>query len=247
MCFFRYTQAIDLDPDNCTYYSNRSAAYMKADSKSKALKDAEKCVELNPSFVKGYSRLGVAQQALKRYENAIDTFKKGIELDANNQSLWAALVACQEKFQADKKERFAEAEQERQREDDYQRRKEAARERATAAAAISGLTEEVEAEPDESDLLNSFLSEVTSSDALKVPKRVVVPDEELDKELQIHDKYANQDLGKGVDQVMRLTGPNYQFKNLNPYSVLQLDIDATEEDIKNRCFEPSIELHACLD
>ena len=48
-----YTQAIELDPDNYVYYSNRSAAYMKADSTSKALKDAERCVELNPSFIKG--------------------------------------------------------------------------------------------------------------------------------------------------------------------------------------------------
>jgi tetratricopeptide (TPR) repeat protein len=48
-----YSQAIDIDPDNCVYYSNRSAAYMKADSKSKALKDAEKCLEIDPNFVKG--------------------------------------------------------------------------------------------------------------------------------------------------------------------------------------------------
>lgn len=48
-----YTQAIELDPDNYVYYSNRSAAYMKADSKSKALKDAERCLELSPSFIKG--------------------------------------------------------------------------------------------------------------------------------------------------------------------------------------------------
>jgi Flp pilus assembly protein TadD len=38
-----FTQAIDLDPDNHVFYSNRAAAYMKGDSKSKALHDAEKC------------------------------------------------------------------------------------------------------------------------------------------------------------------------------------------------------------
>ena len=52
--------------DNKVYYSNRSAAYIKADSKSKALWDAQKCVELAPDWVKGYSRLGAAQQSLKR-------------------------------------------------------------------------------------------------------------------------------------------------------------------------------------
>lgn len=72
-----FTQAIGIDPDNHVYYSNRAAAYMKADSKSKALKDAEKCVELAPNWSKGYNRLGVAQQSLKRFDAAIDTFKKG--------------------------------------------------------------------------------------------------------------------------------------------------------------------------
>lgn len=52
--------------DNKVYYSNRSAAYIKADSKSKALWDAEKCIDLAPDWVKGYSRLGAAQQSLKR-------------------------------------------------------------------------------------------------------------------------------------------------------------------------------------
>ena len=55
-----------------------------------------------------------------------------------------------------------------------------------------------------------------------------------ENEIVYHEKYSNQDLGSGADQVKRLTAPNYQFKNLNPYVVLQLDIDATDEDIKNR-------------
>lgn len=73
-----FSQAIEIDPDNEIYYSNRSAAYMKVDSISKALYDAEKSVELNPNFVKGYNRLGVALQGLKRFDQAIDTFTKGI-------------------------------------------------------------------------------------------------------------------------------------------------------------------------
>lgn len=66
-----------MDPDSEVYYSNRSAAYMKADSISKALRDAEKCVELAPNWSKGYSRLGAAQLALKRFDASIDSFKKG--------------------------------------------------------------------------------------------------------------------------------------------------------------------------
>ena len=72
-----YTQAIGVDPDNHILYSNRSAAYLKADFKSKALYDGEKCILLAPTWSKGYSRLGAAQQSLKRFDAAIDTFKKG--------------------------------------------------------------------------------------------------------------------------------------------------------------------------
>jgi tetratricopeptide (TPR) repeat protein len=72
-----YSQAIDLDPDNHVFYSNRCAAYMKSDSKSKALHDAEKCVTLAPAWSKGYIRLGAAQQSLKRFDAAVDTFKRG--------------------------------------------------------------------------------------------------------------------------------------------------------------------------
>eukprot|EP01031_Cornospumella_fuschlensis_P017867 gene17867-21861_t len=73
-----FTQAIDLDPDNHVFYSNRSAAYMKKDSISKALYDAEKCVELAPDWAKGYNRLGVAQQSLGRFEAALASFRRSI-------------------------------------------------------------------------------------------------------------------------------------------------------------------------
>lgn len=75
--FVPLDQAIEVDPDNHIYYSNRSAAYMKADSISKALKDAEKCVSLAPQWAKGYSRLGAAQHGLGRLDAAVDTLKKG--------------------------------------------------------------------------------------------------------------------------------------------------------------------------
>ena len=87
-----YTQAIDLDPDNHVFYSNRCADYMKNDSKSKALHDAEKCIEIAPKWSKGYMRLGAAQQSLKRFDNAIDTFKKGSKSIQDNEVSYNILV-----------------------------------------------------------------------------------------------------------------------------------------------------------
>lgn len=63
------------------YFSNRSAAYLKlGDAKSKALKDAERCMELAPKWSKSFSRLGAAQHALRRFDAAIQTLKVHDEL-----------------------------------------------------------------------------------------------------------------------------------------------------------------------
>ena len=86
-----YSQAIDLDPDNHVFYSNRCAAYMKHDSKSKALHDAEKCIKLAPTWSKGYVRLGAAQHSLKRFDAAIDTYKRGDSATAHQE--WIDVIS----------------------------------------------------------------------------------------------------------------------------------------------------------
>lgn len=53
-----YTKAIALDASNPVYYSNRAAAYASKGDHSSAVCDAEKAIEVDPSFVKAYSRLG---------------------------------------------------------------------------------------------------------------------------------------------------------------------------------------------
>lgn len=53
-----YTKAIALDGTNPVYYSNRAAAYSSVEDHEGAISDAKKAAELDPSFVKAYSRLG---------------------------------------------------------------------------------------------------------------------------------------------------------------------------------------------
>lgn len=50
-----YTEAILRDPTNHVNYSNRAQAYIKLLALPEALKDSEKCIELNPKFGKSYS------------------------------------------------------------------------------------------------------------------------------------------------------------------------------------------------
>ncbi len=56
-----YTKAIDLVGSNPVYYSNRAAAYSSKNDHLSAIGDAEKAIALDPSFSKGYHRLGCVQ------------------------------------------------------------------------------------------------------------------------------------------------------------------------------------------
>ena len=50
----------------------------------RALKDAEKCIELDPTFVKGWARKGSAHQQMKEYHKALDAFQQGLKLEPGN-------------------------------------------------------------------------------------------------------------------------------------------------------------------
>lgn len=258
---------------------------MKADSKSKALVDAEKCLALAPSWSKSYARLGAAQHGLKRFTAAIDTFKLGIKIDPDNQNLWSSLRSAEEAYEVEKKERYAIAAQERAIEENIIRVRDEAKRKAIEKKeeesrvvkeneALSDFLNEIntesvvvgsgtggtddtdgvggagaeentlpkEGEENEDSLLSDFLSSVTASkhDTAAAVEGGMGKGADTNTASgaaavkTLTEKYVNQDLGNAMDQFNRLTGPNFQWKNLNPYYVMQLDIDATDEDIKYR-------------
>jgi tetratricopeptide (TPR) repeat protein len=159
-----YSQGLALDPDSHALYSNRSAAHLLAGNKSKALYDAEKCVLLAPTWTKGFSRLAAAQQSLGRFDQAIDSLKRGIAIEPDNQSLWTALRSCEEAHASDKKQRFAAAAVERAIEDERSRRRdqdlELAKTRPLTSDPINNNINNNNDKVDEEDLLASFFSEV---------------------------------------------------------------------------------------
>ena len=82
-----YTAAIALEPEDAKLYSNRSAAYAKLEDHKAALQDAQKCISLDPKFVKGYSRKAYALFATGLFTESIQVCDQGLELEPGNESL----------------------------------------------------------------------------------------------------------------------------------------------------------------
>jgi ankyrin repeat protein len=89
-----YTKAIDADPTDAAFYSNRSACYMQLKQHDEALQDAVICRQLRPTWPKGCFRMAVARLALKRYEDAALSAWEGLQQDQNNDELKSLLQKC---------------------------------------------------------------------------------------------------------------------------------------------------------
>ncbi|KAH9584300.1 hypothetical protein LSM04_008310 [Trypanosoma melophagium] len=95
-----FGKAIELDPSNHVLFSNRSACYAALHKYENALTDAEKCISLKPDWVKGYVRRGAALHGLKRYDEAVEVYNKGLSVDPSN-------TACTEGIASVKKDKAA--------------------------------------------------------------------------------------------------------------------------------------------
>ena len=67
-----YTEAIKRNPSEAKYYSNRAACYTKLAAFDLGLKDCDKCVELEPKFIKGWIRKGGILQVIVDLTDQID-------------------------------------------------------------------------------------------------------------------------------------------------------------------------------
>lgn len=93
-----YTESIKRNPKDPRAYSNRAACYTKLGAMPEGLKDAEKCIELDPTFAKGYTRKGAVQFFMKEYEKALETYQEGLKHDRNNQELLDGVRRCVEQI-----------------------------------------------------------------------------------------------------------------------------------------------------
>jgi small glutamine-rich tetratricopeptide repeat-containing protein alpha len=79
-----YSEAISLcprGPNSHIYYCNRAAAYCHQNNYQLAASDCEAALALNPSYVKAYSRLGLARFFLGQYEAAVNAYQRANDLE----------------------------------------------------------------------------------------------------------------------------------------------------------------------
>lgn len=81
-----YTKALEIIPKNPIFLSNRAAAYSASKDYKSACVDAETAVEIDPSYTKAWSRLGLARFALGDYKGSMEAYEKGIKYEGNGGS-----------------------------------------------------------------------------------------------------------------------------------------------------------------
>jgi DnaJ family protein C protein 8 len=167
-------------------------------------------------YSKGYSRLAAALQSLGRHEQAKEAWEKLLLLDPNNAVGKKGL-------------------------DDSLKMLEARKPKAEEATTTNKSAAENNKGDDEEDDLDDFFNEVETA-AEEVKKAKEEEAEETPKATNAI-KSHKKDLGTAASQIERLLQPNYEWLNLNPFYVLDIAPDATEEEISRRYKALSLLLH----
>lgn len=79
----KYTESINLNPNDADAYYNRGCNYGKLQNYSQAISDYTQAIKLNPNDVEAYYNRGNAYYYLKNYSQAIEDFTQAIKLNPN--------------------------------------------------------------------------------------------------------------------------------------------------------------------
>eukprot|EP01084_Bolivina_argentea_P224958 380272_1 len=74
----KYNKAIQLNPRNAIYYANRAAAYTYLSIYQPAANDSRRSTEINPNYITGYVREGIAEYKLKNYKAAYIAYSNAL-------------------------------------------------------------------------------------------------------------------------------------------------------------------------
>lgn len=85
-------RALSIDPRNATFLALRARVRLARCDYDMAIADNEGAIELNPTFAAAHCGLGDSLAYERRYGEAIERFRKAIELSPNDPQLWAFLT-----------------------------------------------------------------------------------------------------------------------------------------------------------
>jgi serine/threonine-protein phosphatase 5 len=96
-----YTQAINANDKEPSFYTNRAQANIKLEAYGYAIADATKAIELNPEFVKAYYRRAVANTAILKHADAIHDWKIVVRKSPSDKIAKVQYEACQKLVKRD--------------------------------------------------------------------------------------------------------------------------------------------------
>eukprot|EP01094_Clydonella_sp_ATCC50884_P001347 TRINITY_DN11007_c0_g2_i1.p1 TRINITY_DN11007_c0_g2~~TRINITY_DN11007_c0_g2_i1.p1 ORF type:complete len:493 (+),score=179.80 TRINITY_DN11007_c0_g2_i1:338-1816(+) len=100
-----YSEAIALHPSNAILYANRSACHVRMENAGSAIADAQHAIELDPSYLKGYYRLGSGHLALGKYREALGDFAQVVKRKPKDKDALRRYKQCKSLYQREQFER----------------------------------------------------------------------------------------------------------------------------------------------
>jgi stress-induced-phosphoprotein 1 len=82
-----YEEAIRRNPKDAKIYSNLAGCLNKLGAAPDAIRALDKCLELDPTFVRAYARKGQAHSLMKEHHKALKAYEDGLKIDPSNQEL----------------------------------------------------------------------------------------------------------------------------------------------------------------
>jgi hypothetical protein len=86
--------------------ANRSASFLKLGHHEKALADSCEAYKLDPSYVKGIFRKGLALHAMGRYQEALESLAAAYKLEPHNNQIKQAIQFAEVRYQQELKKRM---------------------------------------------------------------------------------------------------------------------------------------------
>ncbi|KAI8973482.1 Metallo-dependent phosphatase-like protein [Mycotypha africana] len=90
----KYTEAIKLNPEVASYYTNRAFCHLKVESYGYAISDANTALEKDPNFTKANYRRASANMALGKFKEALKDLKIVSKRAPNDKDAKAKLDEC---------------------------------------------------------------------------------------------------------------------------------------------------------